>query len=82
MRFRAEGPLAGAALPRLPALDVRRADGTVSVRTTTPTAVVGALGAWASAAGVEELPELCVLRPTLEDVYLRLVGADVEAAPA
>jgi ABC-2 type transport system ATP-binding protein len=82
VRFRAEGPLAGAGLPRLPALDVQRADGMVSVRTTTPTAVVGALSAWASAAGVEELPELCVLRPTLEDVYLRLVGADVEAAPA
>jgi ABC-2 type transport system ATP-binding protein len=82
VRFRAEGALAGAGLPRLPAVDVQWTDGTVSVRTTTPTAVVGALSAWASAAGVDELPELCVLRPTLEDVYLRLVGADAEAAPA
>jgi ABC-2 type transport system ATP-binding protein len=75
--FRADGPLAGAGLPPLPALDVQRAGGTVTVRTATPTAVVGALSAWASAAGVVELPELCVRRPTLEDVYLRLVGADV-----
>jgi len=82
VRFRADGPLAGAALPRLPALDVQRAGGRVSVRTTTPTAVVAALGAWAAGAGVDELPELCVLRPTLEDVYLRLVGTDAEAAPA
>jgi len=82
VRFRAEGPLAGAGLPALPALDVQRSGGTVSVRTTTPTAVVGALSAWASAAGVGELPELCVLRPTVEDVYLRRVGADAEAAPA
>jgi ABC-2 type transport system ATP-binding protein len=75
VRFRAEGPLAGSGLPSLPALDVQRAGGVVSVRTTTPTAVVAALGAWAAAAGVDELPELCVLRPTLEDVYMRLVGA-------
>jgi len=82
VRFRAEGPLAGAGLPPLPAMDVQRAGGTVSVRTTTPTAVVGALSAWASAAGVDELPELSVLRPTLEDVYLRLVGAEAEVARA
>ncbi len=81
VRFRADGPLAGAALPPVPALDVQRAGGTVTVRTTTPTAVVAALSAWSAAAGVDELPELCVLRPTLEDVYLRLVGADAEAAP-
>jgi ABC-2 type transport system ATP-binding protein len=82
VRFRADGPLAGSRLPPLPALDVQRASGTVSVRTTTPTAVVGALSAWAAAAGVDELPELCVLRPTLEDVYLRLVGSATEATPA
>jgi ABC-2 type transport system ATP-binding protein len=82
VRFRADGPLAGAALPGLAALDVQRAGGTVSVRTTTPTAVVGALSAWARAAGVDELPELCVLRPTLEDVYLRLVDDEAGVAPA
>jgi ABC-2 type transport system ATP-binding protein len=82
VRFRAEGPLAGAALPGLAALDVQRAGGTVSVRTTTPTAVVGALSAWARAAGVDELPELCVLRPTLEDVYLRLVDEGAGVTPA
>jgi len=78
VRFRAEGPLAGSRLPALPALEVQRTEGVVSVRTTTPTAVVSALSAWAAAAGVDELPELCVLRPTLEDVYLRLVGAGTE----
>jgi ABC-2 type transport system ATP-binding protein len=78
VRFRADGPLAGSGLPPLPAVEVERAGGVVSVRTTTPTAVVAALGAWAAAAGVEELPELCVLRPTLEDVYMRLVGADAQ----
>jgi ABC-2 type transport system ATP-binding protein len=82
VRFRADGPLAGAALPGLAALDVHRAGGTVSVRTTTPTAVVGALSAWARAAGVDELPELCVLRPTLEDVYLRLVDDEAGVTPA
>jgi ABC-2 type transport system ATP-binding protein len=82
VRFRADGPLAGAALPALAALDVQRAGGTVSVRTSTPTAVVGALSAWARSAGVDELPELCVLRPTLEDVYLRLVDDEAGVARA
>jgi ABC-2 type transport system ATP-binding protein len=78
VRFRADGPLAGARLPGFPALGVQRAEGVVAVRTTTPTAVVGVLSAWAAAAGVDELPELCVLRPTLEDVYLRLVDESTE----
>jgi ABC-2 type transport system ATP-binding protein len=79
VRFRADGPLAGSRLPALPAHDVQRAGGTVSVRTSTPTAVVAALGAWATAAGVDELPELSVVRPTLEDVYLRLVDTEAPA---
>ena len=78
VRFRADGPLAGSRLPTVPAVEVQRSEGVVSVRTTTPTAVVRALSAWAAAAGVDELPELCVVRPTLEDVYLRLVGASTE----
>jgi ABC-2 type transport system ATP-binding protein len=75
VRFRTDGPLAGTALPPLPASDVRRADGAVTVRTDAPTAVVAILSTWAGSVGVEELPELSVQRPTLEDVYLRLVGA-------
>jgi len=75
VRFRAAGPLAGTRLPPLPAEGVHREGGTVTIHTVAPTAVVGVLSAWAAAAGVEELPELSVLRPTLEDVYLRLVGA-------
>jgi ABC-2 type transport system ATP-binding protein len=75
VRFRTDGLLAGIALPSLPASDVQRAGGTVSVLTDAPTAVVAILGEWAASVGVEELPELSVQRPTLEDVYFRLVGA-------
>jgi ABC-2 type transport system ATP-binding protein len=75
VRFRTDGPLAGTPLPPLPASEVQRAGGAVSVRTEAPTAVVAILGSWAASVGVEELPELSVHRPTLEDVYLRLVGA-------
>ena len=33
---------------------------------------------WARAAGVAELPELAVTRPSLEDVYLRLIAEHAE----
>ena len=46
---------------------------TLSIGTPTPTQVLHALTGWALARG-EELPALSVTRPTLEDVYLRLVG--------
>ena len=39
----------------------------------TPTAVVAELTAWAQAAGLPELPELSVTRPSLEEIYLRMV---------
>ena len=44
-----------------------------SVRTETPTADVAALAAWAIGRGVE-LDALTLARPSLEDVYLDLVG--------
>jgi ABC-2 type transport system ATP-binding protein len=67
--------------------DVRVAGTIVEVRTTQPTADVHALAGWAMARGVE-LEGLSVARPSLEDVYLDLVGetdlapvADLDAAP-
>jgi ABC-2 type transport system ATP-binding protein len=47
----------------------------VEFSTKTPTAAVAALTGWAVARGLE-LAELSVMRPTLEDVFLDLVGDD------
>jgi ABC-2 type transport system ATP-binding protein len=44
---------------------------TVEARITSPLPLLGALAAWATARNVD-LPDLQVLRPTLEDVYLQL----------
>ena len=49
------------------------------IDTETPTAVLAELTAKAVAAGTE-LEGLEVRRPTLEDVYLELVGAPAEGA--
>ncbi len=81
--FKAEGPLAGRSLPELPAASVGagspgpvdRADGVVTLETASPTRVVAELASWAAAAGLDELPGLTVSRPTLEDVYLRMIAA-------
>lgn len=54
---------------------VRSEDGTVVIETSTPTAVLFALTRWAVGQSIE-LGELTVARPSLEDVYLQLVGAD------
>jgi ABC-2 type transport system ATP-binding protein len=51
------------------ALEIGRA----TVLTDAPTAVVGALAAWAAAAGLDEIPGLAVGRPSLEDVYLQMI---------
>lgn len=45
----------------------------VSTRTTTPTETLATLTAWAAGRDIE-LESLQLARPTLEDVYLRLVG--------
>lgn len=77
--FRLDGPTAGG-LPELPG--VLGADGLDHRLTTTrPTEAVRVLTAWASARGVE-VAELTVRRPTLEDVYLRLVDGHREDRPA
>jgi ABC-2 type transport system ATP-binding protein len=53
--------------------DVRVAGTVVEIRTTEPTAHVHALSGWALERGLE-LEGLSVSRPSLEDVYLDLVG--------
>ena len=45
--------------------------GKVEAHATSPLPVLGALAAWAQARGAD-LPDLQVLRPTLEDIYLQL----------
>jgi ABC-2 type transport system ATP-binding protein len=75
--FRAEGALAGSALPAV-AGTVEAGPPLVRIATGEPTHVVAALTEWARAAGVAELPELAVTRPSLEDVYLRLIAEHAE----
>jgi ABC-2 type transport system ATP-binding protein len=68
---------AGAGLADLPAElgdGPRRDEDRVLLRSVTPTRDLHALTGWAVARGVE-LEALAVTRPSLEDVYLRLVGA-------
>ncbi|MGW2220295.1 hypothetical protein ACWCSD_35360, partial [Nonomuraea sp. NPDC001684] len=47
--------------------------GTLTLLTHTPTRALAALLPWAARAGADELPDLRVHRPTLEDVYLKLI---------
>lgn len=61
--------------------DVGVAGTIVEVRTRTATADVNALTAWAIARGLE-LEGLTLARPSLEDVYLDLIGANDEAGGA
>jgi ABC-2 type transport system ATP-binding protein len=72
--FVREGKLASQALPAIPGT-VANGD-LVTIATEVPTAVVVALKAWAAALGEAELPGLTVTRPSLEDVYLAMVGSD------
>ncbi|EWT02346.1 ABC transporter [Intrasporangium oryzae NRRL B-24470] len=56
----------------------REAGNLIEVRTETPTADVATLSAWAVAHGLE-LEALTLARPSLEDVYLDLVGEQERA---
>ncbi len=68
------GALAGTPLPAgLTATP--GSDGVTTIETFEPTAVVAALTGWAAALGQSEIPELSVTRPSLEDVYLKMVAA-------
>ncbi len=70
--FRMPAGLTGADLPTL-GDDRRIAGSVVEVRTQTPTADVATIATWALERGVE-LDALTLARPSLEDVYLDLVG--------
>jgi ABC-2 type transport system ATP-binding protein len=69
IRFTPPDGMEVASLP----LPARIADGTVTIETTTPTKSVHVLTEWAVARNLE-LKNFEVLRPSLEDVYLELVG--------
>ena len=66
---------AGTGVAELPTLgaDRRQVGDVVEVRTTSATADVATLASWALGRGVE-LADLSLVRPSLEDVYLDLVG--------
>jgi ABC-2 type transport system ATP-binding protein len=74
----ASGPLAGRELPPLPeGTTVEPSTGTaIRLRTRTPTAVLDALLPWAHSVDVDELPDLRVHRPSLEEVYLDMIKSD------
>ncbi|GGS71896.1 ABC transporter [Nonomuraea spiralis] len=78
--FTLTAELSAAELPDLPpgtALDPSGVPGvpggTLTLLSHTPTRVLAALLPWAADAGAGELPDLRVHRPTLEDVYLKLI---------
>jgi ABC-2 type transport system ATP-binding protein len=71
IRFRVPGGAEG--LPQVGALP--GADGTLEVRTDDPTRALYELASWAIQRG-QTLERLEVTRPTLEDVYLELTGAE------
>jgi ABC-2 type transport system ATP-binding protein len=74
--FARRAGLDGLALPPVITGHVAADDGTglVRIETDEPTGVIEQLAVWAATAGVRELPELTVTRPTLEDTYLRLIA--------
>ncbi len=77
--FVREGKLVGQPLPAIPGIVAEGA--LVTVNTEAPTAAVVALEAWAAGLGAAELPGLSVTRPSLEDIYLAMVGPENGDAP-
>jgi ABC-2 type transport system ATP-binding protein len=77
------GPPAGVELRSLPggAVAVVGDDGRARLRTERPTRLLAELCGWAAERGLE-LERLEVMRPTLEDVYLEIVGESASEAPA
>jgi len=59
--------------PAVTACLTGHADGRARVSATSPLPLLGALAAWAHARQVD-LPDLQVIRPTLEEIYLQLTG--------
>ncbi|MHB8377032.1 MAG: ABC transporter ATP-binding protein [Dehalococcoidia bacterium] len=81
IRFRLEGALTADTMPELRE-DTTVQDGLVSVLTAAPTRAVTVLSAWCRARGQDELPGLSITRPSLEDVYLAMIGGEGETTPA
>ena len=77
--FVREGPLHGRALPDLLGTVSEEGD-RVRIATGQPTTVIATLTNWAAAQGCDELPGLSVTRPSLEDIYLAMIG-DAEGTP-
>ncbi len=81
VRFRRAGALAERALPELSeGAAVAEVAGLCTIKTASPTRTVAALTAWAAGAGVAELPELTVMRPSLEQIYLDMIADHDKAA--
>ena len=78
VRWRAPDDLDSADLPPQWAA-AERANGMIDLATHEPTRAAGELIDWARERGIDELPELAIERPTLEQMYLELVG---DAPPA
>ncbi|WP_329367963.1 ABC transporter ATP-binding protein [Streptomyces sp. NBC_00669] len=84
IEFHAAGALHGVELPAVQpagAAPLGRAEGQVRIGTAAPAATLRVLLDWAARLGSDDLPGLTVTRPTLEDVYLRMIAADT-ATPA
>jgi len=72
--FTRAGALTDRSLPRLPEDTlVDPSEETVTMHTHHPTQALGSLISWATDAGVDELTDLRIHRPTLEEVYLKLI---------
>lgn len=71
--FSVSPQLQGKTLPE--GLAVSTSGGVATLMTAEPGRAVVALTHWAEAQGESELPELSVTRPSLEDIYLQMVGA-------
>jgi ABC-2 type transport system ATP-binding protein len=71
--FRMPGRAPAPDLPGGPWEEPAQPDGEYTLHTDTPTRVLAALTSWAVGHDVE-LQQLTVVRPSLEDVYLRLTG--------
>lgn len=56
--------------------DAEQRGGLLDLATREPTRAAGDLIAWAREHGIDELPELSIERPSLEQMYLELVGPD------
>jgi len=85
IEFHAEGALHGAQLPPVQMAGeprLARADHQVRISTATPAATLRVLLDWAARLGSDDLPGLTVTRPTLEDVYLRMIASAAATSTA